>query len=99
MRHVAIFAMEGSKEFKWTTQAYGKLYHLSHAWIHLLKLRDLEPNDSRVESRLQKSLRDIGTIWSWGLKLNWSNIKVLCELEKVYLGMEKVIRSCDLSHG
>ena len=53
----------------------------------------------RVESRLQKAFRDIGTIWSRGLKLNRSIITVLCDLEQVYLGMEKVIILFDRSCG
>ena len=53
----------------------------------------------QVRSRLQKTFRGIGTIWSRVLKLNQSSIIVFCELEKVYLGMENVIRSSDHSHG
>jgi hypothetical protein len=53
----------------------------------------------RVETRLQKAFRDIDTIWSWGLKFNRSNIIVFHELEQVYLGMEKMIRSSNVSRG
>ena len=53
----------------------------------------------RVETRFQKAFRDIGTIWSRGLKLNRSSIIVFRELAKVYLGMENVIGSSNPSRG
>ena len=37
----------------------------------------------RVETHLQKAFRDVGTIWSQGLKLNWSSIMLLCEIQQV----------------
>ena len=37
------FCNRGSKAIKWTTRAYGQLDYLSHAQIHLLKLRDPDP--------------------------------------------------------
>ena len=51
----------------------------------------------RVETGFQKAFRDIDTIWSRGLKLNQSSITMLRELVKVYLGIEKVIRSSNPS--
>ena len=53
----------------------------------------------RVETRLQKAFRDVGTIWSGGHKLNSSSITLFHELEKVYLGMENMIRSSNASRG
>ena len=50
-------------------------------------------------SRLQKAFTDIGTIWSRGLKMNWSSIIAFCELEQVQLGMENEIRSSEHSRG
>ena len=52
-----------------------------------------------VQSRLEKAFRSISTIWSQTLKLNRSSIIVFLELEKVYLGMENVIRLCNHSRG
>ena len=51
----------------------------------------------RVQSRLQKAFRGIGTIWSRTVKLNESSIIVFLELEQVYLGMENVISLFDHS--
>ena len=65
-----------------------------------IPIRDAWPYTCRrplgSESMFQKAFRDVGTIWSRGLKLIRSNIMLFCELEKVYLGMEKIIRSSNV---
>ena len=53
----------------------------------------------RVETHLQKSFRDVNTIWSQVLKLNRSCIMLFLELQQVYLSMAKMIRSPNPSHG
>ena len=68
-----------------------------------IPIRDSWPYTCRrpsgSESMFQKAFRDDGTIWSWGLKLNWSSIMLFRELEQVYLGMENSIRSSNDSPG
>ena len=51
-----------------------------------------------VEIGFQKAFRDFGTIWYEDLILNQSSITMLHEIEQVYFGIEKVIRSSDPSH-